>query len=302
MSPVEPTAAEIGDISMAAERLWELDHNRLQPGEDYELDLQGEKNPSDHRDVASRPLFKSVSPDLLNKPTFKAFQALLDNYVADEGVVEAVTAEEKAENQRFLNLLMDTAVMQYCHKVLVANRKAPSDRDGFIRLLETAWFGLYRRKIPNDSSGFEHVFLGEREPGKVVGLHNWLQLRSEEISGRLNYKGKIRPKRRPPAGYPVDQLITIQFEWCGEEKFMSSSLIGTSPEFEIALYTLCWASGNEETKVALGPHKIIVKAFSIQQKGGPFIGSAFPDEAPHDDEDMNRAARVIQKPFIAKRR
>jgi len=301
LQPVEVTKDEIADISKAASRLWELDINRLTPGDDYQLDIQGEKNPNDHRDVASRPLFQFVDPKFLEKPTFKAFLALLDNYIADEGVVEQVTEQEKAENDAFLNLILDTSVMQYAHKWLVANKKVPAERDAFLALLNKAWFGLYRRKIPNDSSGFEHVFLGEREAEKVVGLHNWLQLRNEEIAGRLNYKGKIRPRRRVPANYPKDQLITIQFEWEGQEKFISSSFIGTSPEFEMALYSMCFFSGKEESHVAVGPFKVIIKAFTIKQNGGPFIGSAFPEEADPDEDDLNKAARVIQRPFIAKR-
>lgn len=29
------------------------------------------------------------------------------------------------------------------------------------------WFSLYRREVQNDSSGFEHVFLGESDGGQV---------------------------------------------------------------------------------------------------------------------------------------
>lgn len=302
IQPIEPSAQEISDIAKAAQRLWELDINRLTPGEGFILDVQGEKSPNDHRDMATRPLFQFVDPSYLEKPTFKSFLALLDNYIADEGSSEVVTKEETTEVEHFLDLIMDTSVMQYTHKWLARNNKVPSDRQGFIAKLNAAWFGLYRRKVANDSSGFEHVFLGEREVGKVVGLHNWLQLRNEEIAGRLNYKGKIRPRRRVPLDYPKDQLITIQFEWAGEEKFISSSFVGTSPEFEMALYSMCFFSGSEASIVALGPHRVNIKAFSIKQPGGPFIGSAFPEEADPDSADLDRAARVIQRPFIRKNR
>jgi poly(U)-specific endoribonuclease len=301
LTPPEPSAAELENISLAAQRLWDLDHNRLIPGTDFELDLQGEKSPSDHRDLATRPLFKFVDPNHLERPTFKAFLSLLDNYSADDGVGENVTKEEREENDAFLNLCADTAVMQYAHKWLAQHKKVPATREGFIAALNTAWFGLYRRKTPNDSSGFEHVFLGEREGDKVAGSHCWLQLRNEELAQRLNYKGRIRPRRRVPRGFPEEQFISIQFEWMGQEKFISSSLVGTSPEFEMALYSLCWFSGKEESLVFLGPHKVSIKAFTIRQHGGPFIGSAFPEEAAHDEDDLNRAARVIQKPIIRKR-
>ena len=52
--------------------------------------------------------------------------------------------------------------------------------------LGALWFTLYRREAANDSSAFEHVFLGEVRDGKVIGLHNWLTLLREERLGDLN--------------------------------------------------------------------------------------------------------------------
>ena len=43
-----------------------------------------------------------------------------------------------------------------------------------MKLLKDIWFTPYRRWRPNDSSGFEHVFVGEESRGKIIGLHNWI--------------------------------------------------------------------------------------------------------------------------------
>lgn len=47
-----PTAPELADFSLACQRLWSLDHNRLEPGRDYTIALQvgtGTCNRNDHR-------------------------------------------------------------------------------------------------------------------------------------------------------------------------------------------------------------------------------------------------------------
>lgn len=68
------------------------------------------------------------------------------------------------------------------------------------------------------------------------------------------------------------QLLTIQFEWNGVTKSVSSTLVGVSPEFEIALYTLCFYMGGENNYVELGPYPVNIKCYRL----GNNIGSAFP--------------------------
>lgn len=261
---VVPTAEEMQDISLAANKLWELDTNRLIPGTDYVLNLQKGKKMYDKRDAAADPLFTFVDESVFLKPTYKTFLALLDNYSAATGVAEVVTAEERKENRDFLEAVMATPVMKYCHKYLVGINKAPADHASFVRFLNDLWFKLYRRECANDSSGFEHVFLGEIKNNAVTGLHNWIQLHSEEKRGSLDYMGFITPKRKPGHGgyhLPEDDhhLVTIQFEWNNCIKPCSSSFIGTSPEFELALYTLCFFGG-EDVKdiVQCGPYNVEV--------------------------------------------
>ena len=41
-----------------------------------------------------------------------------------------------------------------------------------------------------DSSGFEHVFVGETKSGtEIVGFHNWIQFYLQEKNHHLDYKG-----------------------------------------------------------------------------------------------------------------
>lgn len=43
-----------------------------------------------------------------------------------------------------------------------------------------------------DSSGFEHVFVGESRAKEVIGFHNWIQFYLQEKQGNVDYQGYIR--------------------------------------------------------------------------------------------------------------
>ena len=111
-----------------------------------------------------------------------------------------------------------------------------------------------------------------------------MQLYFEESNGHLDYKGKIRPKRRHEES---NQFLTIQFEWMGQEKLVSSSLIGTSPEFEFALLTMLFLNGDEKTKVQLGPHQLDVTCYKMKWKGQMYIGTAFPEESQEEENRIS---------------
>ena len=56
-----------------------------------------------------------------------------------------------------------------------------------------------------------------------------------------------------------EHLISVQFGWGGEIKDVSSLFIGTSPEFELALYTLCFLAGAEENVVQVGGYEVKIR-------------------------------------------
>jgi poly(U)-specific endoribonuclease len=295
----EPTASELQNISEAADKLWDLDVNRVHPNSDYAINVQGGKKVYDKRDTAREPFFSFVDAKVMEKPTFRSFVSLLDNYVATTGTAEVVTSSERKENYDFLYQIMETGVMKYCHSLLAKKGLAPADKQEFVNFLHELWFGLYRRTTNNDSSGFEHVFLGEIKNGAVTGMHNWIQLYQEEQKGTLDYQGFIKPRRKPSIqGCHVEkneqQLVTIQFEWNGALKNVSSSMIGTSPEFEMALYTLCFVAGDEKNVVRCGPYRMELTCYKYTSRGKKYIGTSFPSDLPLDE---NEAASKIQSTY-----
>ena len=169
---------------------------------------------------ASNPLFRKNPLDdpqaFGRRPTFKAFYNLLDNYVREVGVKEVTTSQERLEQSRFLDLVLKTPVMQYVHKYLAAKRLAPANVGGFKSTLQTLWFRMYksRKGGPLDSSGFEHVFVGEEDEakGEVTGMHNWIQIADEERKGNLDYRGFFEP-RRSHKHLDSRHILTLQFSW-----------------------------------------------------------------------------------------
>lgn len=156
------------DFQTAVQTLWSLDSNRLKPNADYAIDVQRSKHPCHTEDAADDPLFNFVNSQVFStRPTFKTFRALLDNYSACTGEEEQVSEQEIRENKAFLDAVMETAVMKYCHQYCRAkeasyNGESVTDSpSSFKKMLYSIWFELYSRsgggrRRQMDSSGFEH--------------------------------------------------------------------------------------------------------------------------------------------------
>ena len=285
-----PTARELSDLSLACGRLWELDVLRLSPGRDYELDLQVTTY---HDDRAARPLFKWVDQSTLEQPVYRSFLSLLDNYDWRPGAEEVYTDEEMAEIDAFLDDVMATPCMAYTYAYLTAKEVFRGTRPDFKARLSELWFAGYkrgRRGRGTDSSAFEHVFVGEtkRDEGGnslVIGSHSWLAWYFFEKEGVLNYYDFKRPRgRRSRNGheYEKDHLLTVVFEFHGALKPVSTGFVGTSPAFELSLYTLAFLCGQEETLCELGG---VATAIHVHRHRGDKIGTCHPEEAVRRDTD-----------------
>ncbi|CAD6260133.1 unnamed protein product [Miscanthus lutarioriparius] len=276
---VEPTREELNSLSKACSRLWELDMNRLVPGKDYRIDCGEGKKVYQKGDMASESLFSWLGDDVLRKPTYSRFCALLDNYNPHQGYKEVVTQQDKHEEIAFVEEIARTAPIKYLHRYLVQKGAVPQDYEDFKRMLTSLWFDLYGRGGNSScSSAFEHVFVGEikgrgQGENEVSGFHNWIQFYLEEAKGNVDYQGYIFPRRRGESPDSETQLLTVQFEWHGVLKSVSSTLIGVSPEFEVALYTSCFFVGGEDNRVDIGPYSVNIKCYRL---GNNKIGSAFP--------------------------
>jgi len=294
--PVDKTIAVIGlhdSINHAVQQMWNLDVNRLTPDVDYEMSIQGGKKPYWKEDDAPFPLFTRVDKDAACRPTYSSLIALLEHYSDEHSVVSKKIVTDPAnckEVWSFLCAIMQTAPMQFCHKYCHANNphKVPADHQGFIQLLHKIWFERYPRSHGGrkDSSGFEHVFVGEIKDDQVSGFHNWVRFYLEEKRGKVDYRGYIKPKSRTDAlADSNDHVLTLQFFWKGVEKIMGTSFIGVSPEFEMAVYSTCFLVGKEENPIELDTGTdlfgLIIKCYTM---GRDKIGSSYPEATLHHEE------------------
>ena len=175
---VEPTDEELNDLSVACNRLWELDLNRLTPGQDYKIDCGEGKKLYNREDMSGDSLFQYLDQGVFQRPTYARFYNLLDNYHADESSREQLTSAEQQEQAAFIEEISRTAPIKYLLKYLAAKRILPGSMEQFKEALQTLWFKFYGRGGTRDaSSAFEHVFVGEiKRTSEVSGFHNWIQV------------------------------------------------------------------------------------------------------------------------------
>ncbi|CAG5958190.1 unnamed protein product [Menidia menidia] len=347
--PVLSRPAVNQELSDLFNELWRLDANRMKPGTDYTLSVQGRAgfvSQGSHvvRDHASQPLFSSVDEvKLRNATTFSrepmlpvpartrrpladraGFMGLLDNYERSTGVMERVTPEELAEVSLFLDAVLETEVMKplvkekkrkklqmyfiknvgreaselqrgagapvrgdqhsllsylafkRAHQYLVSKGQSSADLRQFKNQLNLIWFHLYHRQrnAGLDSCGFEHVFVGEMRSGtEIIGFHNWIQFYLQEKNRHLDYKGyKARENDLPDHD---DHVLNMQFSWHGLVKPVGSAFIGTSPEFEMALFTVVFLMNTERsTTVLVNVDQCQMELVVVRH--GRSLGTAYP--------------------------
>ena len=295
--------ANLGEMSLqeAVTYMWDvLDKpDRVEWGEEgFTLDLQNKGRYG--KDRCAAPLFTTVNLEhpFWAHPVTKAFIDLLDNYERETGKREVVTRGEKKEMADFMDALCQTSVIQFLFHYLKVHGKDPRCKKlrtiyDLSSLLYDLWLAPYRRAAANDSSGFEHVFVGEEKRGKITGLHNWVQYYLEEKAGNIDYLGWAG---KQDSDYSDDvNLVTVKFSWEDDDddtpetelKPMSTILCGSTVQFEMAVLSLAFLCGepNGDNELTLGSEEVKITCYSQRQRceapsrshvSGRFPPRAFP--------------------------
>uniref|UniRef100_UPI003AAEE831 uridylate-specific endoribonuclease A n=1 Tax=Centroberyx gerrardi TaxID=166262 RepID=UPI003AAEE831 len=269
------------EIKAISETLYALDSNKASASE-LVIDPQAlvpDSQTSSQTDLSSRPLFRYLDEEaLFSKPTYAAFLAVLDNYQRMTGQAEDFSPQQLAEQEAFLRETMsNTELGRELFSFLYTKGRYASEEE-FIQDLKMMWFGLYSRNNNKmDSSGFEHIFAGEVKGGKVSGFHNWIQFYLLEKNGLLEYYS--HSFNGPWTTYP--DVLGMQFKWDGYFKQVGSAIIGCSPEFDFAMYSLCYITRpGKQCHLSLGGKALVIQTYTWDKTfygdGKKFIASAFP--------------------------
>ncbi|XP_034952354.1 poly(U)-specific endoribonuclease homolog [Chelonus insularis] len=261
------------DLEKLSEALFIKDSNNA--FKHIQLNLQKQTSSSSSKDEAPEPLL-TVNSVALQIPTIQRVIAIYDNYQLDPKVHEYISPSQREEESLLVDTFLSTNVMSMAMRFLADKGFVRKDYYEYKDTLRRLWFNLYSRgegKI--GSTGFEHVFLTEVKLGtEVSGLHNWIYFNAEEVKKRADYLGYIK---KVDLGENA-VILKLHAKFNGVDKPVTTMFIGTSPELEMALYTVCYfARPDSSCPVSLGGTKFNIQTYKFKYRGKELIGSAYPE-------------------------
>ncbi|XP_012167789.2 endoribonuclease CG2145 isoform X2 [Bombus terrestris] len=264
------------DLEKLSEALFIKDNNNA--NRYITLNLQKQTSSSSTTDDAPQPLF-TVNAEAYQGPTIQRVISIYDNYKPETNVNEHISPLQRQEESLLVDTFLSTNVMSYAMRFLADKGQIRKDYYEYKDTLRKIWFNLFSRgqgKI--GSSGFEHVFMAELKSvpsgTEVVGLHNWIFYSKEESSGKANYAGYLN---KIDLGDKAS-IVKIRTKYNGYDKPVTALFVGTSPELEMALYTVCFYARPEgNCPVSLGGTKFNIVTYKFKYRGNDLVGTAYPD-------------------------
>lgn len=249
------------ELSEISEALHGLDVNRGRPGIDFVVHPRGPK------------LFTKVSPALLQRPTYAALRAVQNIYTPQTGAGrdEPACPPCAPEENKFMDTVMKTSVMKKAHEFLSSKGLASPTMYGFRAQVRQWWFHKFSRSKGKalDSSGFEHVFAVDLKGTKVGGYHNWVYFHEGEKHKTTKYI-QFQKNCKP-------NVLTCRFSYKNHVKPIGGFFIGTSPEFDLAIKTVCFRARKRGLcKITLGGNHLSIQTYAMSGHQPLTISTAYP--------------------------
>ncbi|NWU44661.1 ENDUA protein, partial [Hylia prasina] len=209
-------------------------------------------------------LFSYVSPALLARPTFSRLLALLDNFEPRTGRDETETAEERREQEEFLDAVLDTPVLQLLERFILSKGGAAlSPRCPHAVPTLSPRCSPCPQCLPTVAPA--RCPCAAAGTGTHPGCPAVCPLRGTPCD----------PAMSPPQWTGFPDVLSLQFRWDGHSKPRGSLLVGSSPEFDLALFTLCFlARPDRQCRVSLGGEAATIQTYTWDKQR--LVASAYP--------------------------
>ncbi|XP_017892092.1 poly(U)-specific endoribonuclease homolog [Ceratina calcarata] len=232
------------------------------------LNLQAKAASTNITDQAKEPLFE-VDPELFEYPTIYVTRSLYDTYEHDFRKKLNRTLETRKQENLLIDTVLETSEMSSAMRWLAD--KGFIDPDDFEKkdVLRRIWFTIFS----GSTCGFERVFAAENYGTAVIGVQDWIYFASQESLKRMNYMGYVD---KLDLGNTAS-LLKLNFEMDGIVRPNATIFIGTLPELEMSLYTICFhARPNNVCPVSLGGTKFTIYTHSFTYFGKEVIDLGLP--------------------------
>ncbi|KOX78255.1 Poly(U)-specific endoribonuclease like protein, partial [Melipona quadrifasciata] len=219
-------------------------------------------------DEAKEPLFE-VDSELLDYPSIYITRSLYDNYEHNSSKKLNRTLEIRKEENLLIDIFLNTNEMSRAMQWLADHGFI--DPDDFERkdVLRRIWFTVFS----GSTCGFERVFASENYGTAIIGVQDWIYFEYQESSKRIDYMGYTD---KLDLGSTAS-LIKLNFQMDGVVRPNATIFVGTLPELEMALYTICfYARPNDLCPVSLGGTKFNIYTHSFTYFGTEIIDLALP--------------------------
>ncbi|XP_034936977.1 poly(U)-specific endoribonuclease homolog [Chelonus insularis] len=227
----------------------------------YVLNLQQKvSNVSNVKDESPNPLFY-LDTAAYSHPTISVLREMYENYEFNSTKKENTTKSSRMKESLLIDTFLTTDVMTSAIKWLQEKYYIEPDDFEVKDSLRHTWF----TKMDGYTSGFERIFMAEWYPGpSLLGGQNWIYFDHEEYQKKLNYLSYVD---KVNINNDVS-LVKVNIEMAGVVKPNVTMLIGTPPELEMALYTVCYyARPNDICPVKLGGVKFNMYTHSFRYFG-----------------------------------
>jgi len=216
-------------------------------------------------------LVQQQDPDPLEKSLpFSTFKELMENWSPHQDESQAHKTYKKKKNNFVGKIARANTPMEEAFKYLKGKGLLPSDVtdvEKFREPLKEMWFNNV------NNMGFQYTFVGLKTGESTYeGFNNWyqfyLQQNDEKITNVVWPQNKFKPGTEPPF------VSDFKFDWYGRTNRIvinnnfyeqsSKMFVGTSPAFDIALFTVCFMElKDKECQCNIGRTTITVKTYPV---------------------------------------